>query len=293
MLKRLLSTTALGIIPFAAGAADLPVKAPVYKAPIAAPYSWTGFYAGANVGYSWGRSDVTYDTFTGLASGSERLHPNGVIGGFQIGYNLQTSRNWVVGLEADFQWSGQKKSVTRTTAFDLVDVFDPPDELVGTATGTLQSKLTWMGTARGKIGFVPDSHPELMLYATGGLAYGRVRTSFVGAASGTYTNQAISNCEGPSSSCVFSAALGFDDAKTKVGWTLGAGIESALGMGWTWKIEYLYVDLGTVSGTVPLNVIASCTNTNVCRVSGGTATYSNDMTDNIIRIGLNRRFGGP
>jgi outer membrane immunogenic protein len=42
-----------------ASAADLPVRAPVYKAPVMVPvYDWTGFYVGGNVGYSWGRSST-------------------------------------------------------------------------------------------------------------------------------------------------------------------------------------------------------------------------------------------
>src|SRR4051794_2862456 len=38
-------------------AADMPVKAPVM--PVVVPFSWTGFYLGANVGGAWGHRDVT------------------------------------------------------------------------------------------------------------------------------------------------------------------------------------------------------------------------------------------
>jgi outer membrane immunogenic protein len=40
-----------------ASAADLALKAP----PPAPIYSWTGFYLGANVGYSWGKAKSVYD----------------------------------------------------------------------------------------------------------------------------------------------------------------------------------------------------------------------------------------
>jgi outer membrane immunogenic protein len=79
-----------------ATAADMLVKAP----PPAPVYSWTGFYLGGNIGYSWGNSDPNVNFFDpsgfrlGLASGSFGL--NGVIGGGQIGYNRQTG-NWVGG----------------------------------------------------------------------------------------------------------------------------------------------------------------------------------------------------
>ena len=89
--------------------ADLPVYT---KAPIpAATYNWTGFYLGGNIGYSWGRSATTQtlnDATTGvaLATASSTFDLDGVIGGGQIGYNVQIG-NWVWGIEADLQASGQ------------------------------------------------------------------------------------------------------------------------------------------------------------------------------------------
>jgi outer membrane immunogenic protein len=96
-------------------AADLgsPAPAPIYtKAPVLAPWSWTGFYVGGNVGYGWGRADNT-DSFvspcpiclvnppdfaTLLATGSNNI--GGVIGGGQFGYNWQAT-NFLLGIEAD------------------------------------------------------------------------------------------------------------------------------------------------------------------------------------------------
>jgi outer membrane immunogenic protein len=292
MLKKLLSTTALCVIPFAAGAADLPVRPPVYKAPavVAPVYNWTGFYAGGNIGYSWGRSDVTIDSVEvfgiGAGGGATRLHPKGVIGGLQAGYNWQPSRNWVWGLETDFQWSGQKHSKTESGSFSATDVIVSGDSVTGTASATVTSKLTWLGTARGRVGFVADSNPGILWYGTGGLAYGRVKTSLVGSATGTYTD--TSNCEG---GCPFSGNVALSSAKTKLGVAVGGGAEGDLGNYWTWKIEYLYVDLGKVNGVVP--VLGTACAGSTCTSFTGTAIYSNKMTDNIVRIGLNRRFGGP
>src|SRR5436190_2742443 len=113
-------------------AADLPVKARPVPVPVAA-YSWTGFYIGANAGYSWGSgrtdlegsittttrtrvfrsagptliSDVTTGPTTLTAFASDRASIDGVIGGGQVGYNWQTAA-WVWGLETDFQWSGER-----------------------------------------------------------------------------------------------------------------------------------------------------------------------------------------
>lgn len=68
-----------------AAAADLPVKAPVYKAPVVTPpYNWTGFYVGGNIGYSWGRQD---NSVGGTSLGT--VNVDGIIGGGQVGYNWQ------------------------------------------------------------------------------------------------------------------------------------------------------------------------------------------------------------
>jgi hypothetical protein len=85
-----------------ANAADLPVKAPIV-APLL-PFTWTGFYMGANVGYSFGRDPTTeMDATTGVQIASFDLSPDGVIGGGQVGYNYQFAPNWMVGFEGDIQ----------------------------------------------------------------------------------------------------------------------------------------------------------------------------------------------
>src|SRR3954462_6821265 len=82
---------------FSAQAADIPQ--PVYKGPrsVVSYYNWTGFYAGINGGYMWGKSE-----FSGpLGSGS--ISPNGWLAGGTIGFNYQTG-SWVWGLEGDYDW---------------------------------------------------------------------------------------------------------------------------------------------------------------------------------------------
>src|ERR1043166_790855 len=102
MKKLLLAACAFGVLTGPGVAADMPLKAPPAVVPL---WTWTGFYAGVNVGYSWGRSDTTVtvtDATTGalLAVGSSRFDLTGPIGGGQIGYNWQTG-NWVLGIETD------------------------------------------------------------------------------------------------------------------------------------------------------------------------------------------------
>jgi opacity protein-like surface antigen len=66
---------------------------------------------------------------------------------------------------------------------------------------------------------------------------------------------------------------------TKAGWTVGGGIEGRLAGNWTARLEYLYLDLGTVS-TVP---------TPAANATVATA-FNSRVTDNIVRAGLNYKF---
>ncbi len=73
------------------------------------------------------------------------------------------------------------------------------------------------------------------------------------------------------------------NSSTNVGWTVGAGIEGAIGGNWTAKLEYLYVDLGKANGSF-LTTSAAL---------GGsvlTSSYSSKITDNVLRVGVNYRF---
>ena len=179
---------AMAAIP-AASAADL---APRYtKAPpvVVEVWNWTGFYIGGNAGYSWGRSntDVSYfNSVTGLPivppAGSitnAAFDINGAIAGGQAGYNWQTG-SWVWGVEADIQWSGEKGRANFNCASALGGGACLPalTFLPGGAGGTAfayEQSLEWFGTARLRGGFLAS--PRVLLYATGGLAYGGVKTT--------------------------------------------------------------------------------------------------------------------
>jgi outer membrane immunogenic protein len=144
-------------------AADL--GAPVYRRPVAvaAPiYTWTGFYVGGNVGYSWGRpnSDTILTgigaptTFGPFAFGhSDPLKLGGVIGGAQIGYNWQASTNWVYGLEADWQASSEKAGLSYSDPYAGTRI---GFEAAGAANTNYDAKISWFGTVRGRIGYAWD-----------------------------------------------------------------------------------------------------------------------------------------
>src|SRR4249920_2204722 len=109
MRKLFLATSAfVALTAGSASAADLRPAAP----PPPPVYSWNGLYWGVNIGYSWGQSknDLTLQVAPGVfGTASASRDVNGVIGGFQSGYNYQFGQ-WVWGFESDLQVSGQKGS---------------------------------------------------------------------------------------------------------------------------------------------------------------------------------------
>jgi outer membrane immunogenic protein len=252
----------------AVSAADLGggpyTKTPTYIVP---SYSWSGAYVGVNLGYGWGRSSDTA-TLGGVGTPSlftdtAHLTMNGVVGGGQIGFNMQM-QNWVFGGEADFQGANQTAHHSFTCAAGLcssVFVGFPPAPVPGPAVAvTASQQLDFFGTVRARAGIAVV--PEVLLYATGGFAYGEVDTN--------------SNVLGASKQQSFDA-----------GWVVGAGVEGAFAGGWSVRLEYLYLDLGNVSGTFTTGVIALGGSSNL--IQG----FNSRVTDNIVRVGVNYKFSGP
>jgi len=192
---------ALAMTAMSAQAADLPRRAPAVKAPAyVALYNWTGFYLGINGGGGWGRSDVTGPLFsTGTFNTS-----GGLIGG-TLGYNWQVGQA-VFGLETDLDWSNIRGSAPCG---------------VGALATSCETRNDYLGTFRGRLGYA--GWDRVLLYITGGLAYGNIKTNIAGFGSGS---------------------------STKAGWTLGGGVEFAIAGPWTAKVEYLYADLGRGGGVL-------------------------------------------
>ena len=176
ILRAGVAAAALFTVSFAAHAADLPrgpYKAPAYVAPAYA--NWTGFYAGINGGYGFGKSNWDAPAVSPA--------PKGFLGGVTLGYNFQTG-TWVWGLEGDIDYSAMKGST----------------DCVG---GTCETKLNWLATARGRLGYAGWNN--FLPYLTGGAGIGNIK-----------------------------ATSPFGDAsKTQIGWTLGAGLEWAFMGAWS------------------------------------------------------------
>src|SRR5215468_9556490 len=262
----------------AVGGYDLPpgigvpliFKAPAYGAPAAIAWSWAGPYVGINAGYSAGKSktDAVFSDPTGapLFTTGSTDNLNGVIAGFQGGYNWMASSWLMAGIEADIQLSTQN---TTPTFICPGAVCNPGIGDLATSFDRAQT-LDWFGTVRGRLGATVT--PETMAYLTGGLALAEIKTAGIVAEFSPLDTSGNPN--------ITPLGFGFYDHRTKTGWTAGAGIETHLSGNLTGKIEYLYLDFGSVSTSTsnPLNATPVAVN------------LESRVTDHIVRVGLNYRF---
>ncbi|MBP0580764.1 porin family protein [Labrys sp. LIt4] len=252
ILRNALLAGVVILAPAAAFAADLapPPVEPV--APEIVPsFTWTGFYAGLSAGYGRGNLDTDLKAVPtargeelenalgfGLNGGIARVKDtaNGFVGGGQIGYNYQLDPHWVVGAEADLQYAG----------------LDSKKTFIGNQNipVTVKTELDWFGTARLRAGYAFDN---VLVYGTGGLAYGRVKSK------------------------VSTAGTSLSGSETKFGWALGAGAEYALTQNWTVRAEYLYVDLGKAETIKANSEIAQ-------------VTAKADVSVHTVRAGVNYKF---
>ena len=272
---------AILVASFAAQAADLPPAAAPVKAstvPVEV-VNWTGFYIGGNVGYGWGRANSDFTSSNTGATNNNRQDIRGVLGGGQIGYNWQSSA-FLYGLEADFQGAGQKGRAIAldTNATDVVNAGGGVGCTIGGVVGgtpcpnaitsTLDQKLQWFGTVRGRVGYLVA--PSWLVYGTGGLAYGRVKSDLLTVEPDGETD--VSHW-----------------TETRVGWTAGAGVEAMFWDRWTWRLEYLHVDL-TRNGSTSSAIFHSGFNTPPPGIVVGNLAINTRATDEIVRVGLNYIF---
>jgi outer membrane immunogenic protein len=268
----IVALTAVGTV--AAQAADLPTRkeapAPVFVPP---PFTWTGFYVGLNVGGIWTSGSRSATLFApavfpfpvqtffpgGLGNGQ-----SGVIGGGQAGYNWQTGA-FVLGVETDFQGTSLSKSVD-VVGSPFAGFGVPPNLLGDTLAIHAKASLDWLGTTRGRVGFVVTPDNRLMIYGTGGVAYGGGSANF----------------------SVFDANTGAfwtgNPSSSRVGWTAGGGVEYAWTNNWTIKAEYLYADLGKSNFTSVGNLAAATFFPGV--YASGHISYN----ASIFRAGVNYKF---
>ena len=245
-------------------AADLPPAPPVVSEyrPVATPFTWTGCYLGANGGWHRGSDQITTaSSLNNFPPGGAAFidgitpityNPSGATAGAQVGCNGQLGY-FVAGLEGDANW--MTGTATRTLVFGANAVgINPADFLLN------QTKGSFLATARARLGVAFD---RVLFYATGGAAFGALRAVDT---LGTFGGAAISTV---------------NSSISRVGWTVGGGVEVAFWDNWTLKAEYLYVDLGTFDVPIACQVIC---------IDANDTTVHHKYTDNIFRVGLNYLF---
>jgi len=185
---------------------------------------WTGFYVGGHIGGGRQKSDTRIGGYgpqdevaTSIQAGNvaSELSPSGQrgIAGAQVGFNYQMGA-FVLGAETDFaamHLGGRKLSTV-----------NPFGVQVSTQA---ENELFTMGTVRARAGV---AFGDLLVFATGGYAYGHLGQS------GSITPVPTNN---PTYVGTNPGMVG--------GWTLGGGVEYALGPAISLKLDYLHYDLGT------------------------------------------------
>jgi outer membrane immunogenic protein len=184
----------------------------VSRAAYAAPFSWTGMYAGISAGYAWSHwRIVDIDGYAGgVANGVTKDTAHSGIFGAQLGYNWQAGAI-VVGVEGDlgFMTPGKLKTLTNSVS--------------GSEAGISMGGL---GDITGRLGFAFGS---TLVYAKGGWAFFTGDDNFH-TATGSFS--AVRHTD------VFD------------GWTWGAGIEQMISKNFSVKLEYQHFDFGSENFTV-------------------------------------------
>ena len=195
-MRRVAAGIALGIFvqSQSAGAAD--VASAILKAKTVPPlHDWSGLYFGAHAGFSRGHSDASMGTLT------RSPNSGGLIGGAQVGYNIQLPSRLTFGLEADMTFPNYQESNSVIAT-------------LGLPTATATELIDYVGTVRARVGYAQG---RWLPYVTGGLAYAGER----------FLNQL------PSGDSEKQLHL-------RLGWAAGAGVEYAIAPDWSVRLEYLY-----------------------------------------------------
>ncbi|HEY8261554.1 MAG TPA: outer membrane beta-barrel protein [Methylosinus sp.] len=301
---KLIGAAVLAIIAFAAPAvaADLgavrPVVAPVPPPP--PPPSWSGLYVGLNAGWAWGATRdaetlgySVYDWASGAlgmpfgfsapyVTGVAGLEQNGFVGGAQLGYNQVLGSRFLVGVETDFDGTTLRGSGVSPGFASQVDEHGLLHLQAGRAD--VRAGLSWIGSLRGRIGYL--FNPALLLYGTGGLAYGGRFADLTTFGLHWHPQDRIGHPDNPVLPAWNSANA------AQAGWIAGGGFEWSLAPQWSVKSEALYYDLGDMRlSTFPSALINPAAPSSIAVMNVATTRLRYDGV--ITRLGLNYHFAAP
>ena len=254
------SPASVGAIALAGKALAADVEVPSPPVPL---FTWTGAYLGGQVGYAWGNDPAEFNEFVPAtpATPPSRTHPRGipgtpavflsdplginhqgVIGGAHAGYNLQFNQ-WVVGMEGNLDGT----SLSKTVLLPLIR-----------SSVTETTRSDFQGSVRGRVGL---SFDRALIYATGGVAFADLTNAFNDTA-GFFTG---------------TPGLTNSSSTTRVGWTVGGGLEYAVTYNWSVRAEYRYSDWGHAA-----LVLLDTTNAVV--------TAHHHLTENQVQVGFSYKF---
>jgi len=266
-------------------AADLPINAPRYG--IAAPpplvaFSWTGCYLGGHFGGGFvnkklsGAIPFGAPTFFAITNNSIDLDSTSLLIGGQVGCNLQFARTWVIGAEFDASWANKQGSRDSPQSASATLIGTGTTTTVSSA-GVITPTTDFISTATARLGYTFGHFGQGMIYAKGGAAWARDKYQFAGQVS------CISSALPPPPFCgttTIVTRFNFGASETRVGWTLGAGLEWAMFGNWSVKFEYDYLDLGGRTVTLNDPVLPAVSTSIGERISE-------------VKLGINYRFGDP
>ena len=247
--KILLSTVAVVALAGTALAADLPSRRapPVFAPPPPIPvFTWTGFYVGGQVGYEFGRDNgfaTATATGAGLAANSAR--DSGVIGGAHIGYNFSSQSLPVLGSIFGTLGSG----VVIGIEGDVDGTTGRANYLLGGVAVSDRDQI--QGSVRGRLGYAFD---RFLVYGTGGAAFGGFRNNYANLITGANSSSST----------------------TRVGYTVGGGVEYAITNNFSLRAEYRFSDFGSY--------------TDIPGATGGGIAVRHRDTDNRIQGGFSYKF---
>jgi outer membrane immunogenic protein len=251
-------------------AADMPVKA--RPAPPPAVYSWSGCYGGGFVGYGWGNSQhrsvdprvepgfvgpggkvfVSESDFTFISGDiTPSFDMSGALGGFNVGCQAQFGW-WLIGIEGDGAVTNKDGQ-----AFNNFLGFDNGGSTPNNRFFVSQTTERWMATARLRLGWAAD---KWLFFITGGGAWSGVEVTVWDS---------------------LAPVVSAHHKRTLTGWTAGAGWEYALGYGWSWKSEFLYIDYGWTKFFDPAETCFPC---------DAFLSREVNLKNYVFRTGLNWRF---
>jgi high affinity Mn2+ porin len=230
----------------------MPVKAPLpVKALVPQLYDWTGFYAGAHLGYAWGRSNWTEqpDGLSGSLNMFQRYDAFANTGswfaGLQAGYDYMLPNRVVIGAVTDL--SAPSFQSLNSVSIGGISTFISPR----LGQESYSETVLDMGTIRGRIGYAPGNW---LFYATGGFAW-------------AYDQLTVTQLDNSGTTDM--------PFLWRFGWAAGTGVEMPLSPGWTAGLEYLYTQYG--------NKTAGFANAG--------QTYQSNLSLQEVRLTLNYRPG--